>query len=120
MEFGCCAYNGADDKGAMGWAIVDWKKEIPELKGDFIRNEDVQSKYLLDLLNIFETENVYAAFVFTFVSNNYVSSQNPGHDLDLAAFGIVRSLPKGEPGYKSLPWIQKQAFYELGNYYACH
>jgi len=44
-EFGCCAYKGAEDKGAMGWAIVDWDKGKPELKGDYIRDENVQVSY---------------------------------------------------------------------------
>jgi hypothetical protein len=29
-EFGCCTYAGAEEKGAYGWAIVDWNHEPPQ------------------------------------------------------------------------------------------
>ena len=120
-EFGCCAYKGADDKGAMGWAIVDWKKDIPALNGIYTRDEQVQSTYLLELLNHFENENVFAAFVFTFISYNYEYNDNPQYDLDMASYGIVRSMQHtGQEYYQGLPWIPKQAFFELGKYYKNH
>ena len=120
-EFGCCAYKGADDKGAIGWNIVDWKKNPPELKGEFIRDEEVQSKYMLDLLNIFENKNVEGAFVFTFVSYNYVYNDSPKYDLDMAAYGIVRSVSIGKEVYgDGLLWMPKQAFFDLGNYFRDH
>jgi hypothetical protein len=59
-EFGCCTYQGADDKGGYGWAIVDRGKDPPRLKGQYVRDEEVQSKYLLDLLQIFEEEGMTA------------------------------------------------------------
>ena len=118
MEFGCCAYMGAEDKGAIGWAIVDWKKYPPELKKNYQRDEKVQSKYLLDLLNIFEQEEIFAAFVFTFISYNYVYSDEPKHDLDMASYGVVRSTPgiKNER-YQHLEWFPKDSFFTLGNYF---
>ena len=118
MEFGCCAYIGADDKGAIGWAIVDWKKNPPELKKHYQRDEKVQSKYLLDLLNIFEREEIFAAFVFTFISYSYVYNDDPKYDLDMASYGVVRSTPgiKNER-YQHLEWFPKDSFFTLGNYY---
>jgi len=81
----------------------------------------VQSKYLLELLNIFENEKVFAAFIFTFNSSNYVYDDNPKYDLDMASYGIVRSMPGNKNGYyKSLPWMPKLAFFELAKYYASH
>lgn len=121
MEFGCCTYKGAEDKGAMGWAIVDWKKEKPELKGDYVRDEDAQANHITELLNIFENEKVFAAFVFTFISSNYVYDGDPKYDLDMAAFGIVRAIANNKPGrYQGLPWLPKKSFFELGKYYAGH
>ena len=120
-EFGCCAYKGADDRGAMGWAIVDWEKNFPVLNGIYTRDEEVQSKYLLELLTSFENENIFAAFVFTFVSYNYPYSDSPQYDLDMASYGVVRSMKHtGDSYYQGLPWIPKQAFYELGLYYKSH
>jgi hypothetical protein len=120
-EFGCCAYEGADQRGAMGWAIADWKKERPELKADFTRDEQVQADYLVELLAIFNNENIAGAFVFTFIMYNYVYSDNPRHDMDMASFGIVRSMAdKSQGSYKDLPWLPKQAFRRLGDFYLTH
>ena len=104
----------------MGWAIVDWKKEKPELKGDYTRSESTQSKNILELLNIFEKEKVYATFVFTFVTYNYVHHENYRYDIDMASFGIVKSLANGQYGYKQVPWIPKQSFFDIGKFYADH
>ena len=120
MEFGCCTYKGAEDKGAMGWAIVDWKKDRPMLKGDFIRDEAVQAKYLEEILNIFEKEQIFATFVFTFTMGNYIYDERAQYDLDMASYGIVRAMGNGKPGYRNLPWIPKQAFFEVAQYYRDH
>jgi hypothetical protein len=49
-EFGTCAYLGAPEAGGMGWDIVDYAKDPPEIKGDLVRGERVQAAYLTDLL----------------------------------------------------------------------
>jgi len=118
MEFGCCTYRGADDKGGMGWSIVDWKKEPPQLKGDFIRDEQTQAQYLLDVLTILKAENVFAVFVFTFISGNYIHHEDPKYDLDMAGYGIVKIMGDDGQGYKDLPWLPKLAFFKLAGYYA--
>lgn len=119
-EFGCCTYKGAAEKGPMGWAIVDWKKEVPELKGEFVRDEQVQADYLLELLRIFDDEKVLGAFVFTFILENYKYNTDPKHDLDMASYGIVKALRKSEGGYKDLPWVPKKAFFDVAEYNAQH
>ena len=121
MEFGCCTYKGAEDKGAMGWAIADWKKGIPELKGNFTRDEQVQAKYLAELLEIFNAEGIPGAFVFTFVMYNYLHDNDPRYDMDMASYGIVKVMPGKKGGYhQNLPWVPKQAFYDLADYYSNH
>ena len=121
MEFGCCAYKGADEKGAMGWTIADWEKDSPVLKGDFTRDEQVQADYLVELLEIFNSEKVAGAFVFTFIMYNYLYSDNAKNDMDMASFGIVKSMPdKYTGGYKNLPWLPKNAFFEVANFYLNH
>jgi hypothetical protein len=118
-EFGCCTYRGAEDKGAMGWNIVDWKQARPLLKGNFIKDESAQANYLIELLEIFNSEDISGAFVFTFISYNYLYNDDPQYDLDMAAYGIVKSLPENMSGYQGkLPWLPKTAFYKLGNYYS--
>jgi hypothetical protein len=121
MEFGCCAYEGADEKGAMGWAIVDWQKTPPEIKGNYLRDEDTQAHYLLELLEIFDSQNVYGAFVFTFISYNYFHSSDPVFDLDMASFGIVKSLKNHDGVYSDdLSWAPKKSFFAVSDYYKSH
>ncbi len=118
MEFGCCAYKGAQNKGAIGWAIADWKKQVPEIKGNPVRDEDIQANYIKEHLRIFEEENITGAFVFTFVMYNYLHNENIKYDLDIASFGIVKPLRhQRNGGYQNLSWLPKQAFFELSNYY---
>src|SRR5262249_18045284 len=69
-EFGCCCYEGAADRGGMGYDIVDWSKDVPELNGDYVRNESVQATYLAELLDVFAQEDVHGAFVYTFIEPN--------------------------------------------------
>ena len=119
LEFGCCCYKGADEKGGAGWMIVDWRKERPELQGDYIRDESVQSDYLKELLDIFTEENVAGSFVFTFVQPSYVHDENPKYDLDMASYGIVTMRGPGDHNsYKDLPWVPKKAFHMLSDYYS--
>lgn len=118
MEFGCCAYKGADDKGAIGWAIVNWQKDKPELKGEYTRDESVQANYLADLLSIFEAEKVAGTFVFNFGFANYLHSDIPKYDLDMASYGVVKMLPADkQPGYKGLQWQPKEAFSRVAAWY---
>jgi len=97
------------------------EKDIPELKGSYIKDETLQSKYLLELLDIFEKEVVPGAFVFTFISYNYLYNDDSRYDLDMASYGIVRSMPGTGAGYyKGMPWIPKESFYDVGNYFKNH
>jgi len=117
-EFGCCAYKGAQDKGAMGWAIVDWDKNRPQLKGDYTRDERVQANYLTDCLGIFKNEKVDGAFAFTFATYNYIQADNPQFDIDMASYGVVKMLPEDkQPGYEGMSWARKEAFFTLGELY---
>jgi hypothetical protein len=115
LEFGCCSYKGAEDKGPAGWAITEMVNGKRVIKGNYVRDESIQANYIIESLDIFKQENVYAAFVFTFVNPMYQYSNDPGLDLDLASYGIVK--PLNEPAYKELPWIPKEAFYRLSVYY---
>lgn len=117
-EFGCCTYVGADDRGAYGWAIVDWNKEPPQLKGTYIRDEEVPAKYLTELLDVFVEEKADGAFAFTFAMPKYPHSGDPRFDLDMASYGLVKSYTdrKGTT-YPDMPWEPKQSFGALADYY---
>ena len=96
-EYGCCTYQGAGERGGMGWAIIekDADADPPRLDGDYVRDETEQVRYLTELTAIFEAEGVELAFWFTFAGYNLVSSDGPRCDLDLASYGVVRMLPGG-------------------------
>ncbi|WP_413305802.1 hypothetical protein AA0X95_04440 [Bacillus sp. 1P10SD] len=118
LEFGCCTYKGAEDKGGYGWAIVDRDKTPNQLKGDFIRDENVQVDYLKELLDIFVEENVGGAFWFTFVMPSYPFNENTAYDLDIASYSIVKSyIEKNGKTYNDMPWETKKSFEALAKYY---
>lgn len=119
LEFGCCTYKGAEEKGGYGWAIVDRSKKPYQLKGEFLRDERLQANYLIELLDIFRAEKVEGAFVFTFVSPTYPYNDNPLYDLDMASFSVVKTYEdqKGVT-YNDMPWEPKESFAALEEYYA--
>lgn len=114
-EFGCCAYQGAEDQGAMGNTIVDWSKNPPELIDDFVRDEQVQATYITELLDIFEQEQIDGAFVYQFIEPDLPHTADPKFDLDLAAFAITKVQPPDtENAYATSGfWEPKVAFEAL-------
>lgn len=117
-EFGCCTYEGAQDAGASGYDIIDWETTPPELNGDYVRSEAVQAQTIAALLDIYRTEGVQGAFVFTFVEP-LPYSPDPRYDLDMASFGIVKVFPEESgQGYEATGhWEPKQAFHEIARQY---
>lgn len=121
LEFGCCTYKGAEDKGGYGWAIVDRSKTPHQLKGDFVRDEGVQAQYLVELLDIFIAEKVDGAFLFTFVSPTYPFHEEALFDLDMASYSVVKTYAdQNGTTYKDMPWEPKKSFIALSDYYAKH
>lgn len=117
-EFGSCTYKGAEEKGGFGWAIVDRSKTPMQLKKEYERDETVPADYISDLLNVFKEEQVEGAFVFTFASYSYLYHETPLYDLDMAAYGVVKTFTdqKGTT-YQDMPWEPKKAFYTLAEQY---
>ncbi|MFF0267445.1 hypothetical protein [Kribbella sp. NPDC004536] len=106
-EFGCCTYRGAADRGGLGWAIVDPKSDPPALDGAYERREEEQVEYLLELVEEFERINLAAAFWFSFAGFELPHRpDDPQHDLDLAAYGLVAVDDDGN-------WQPKQVFGKL-------
>jgi hypothetical protein len=118
MEFGCCAYRGAEEKGPTGWAITETVDGKRVIKGEYVRDESVQAKYLTDLLDIFKQEKLLGVFVFTFSNPMYRYNAAPKLDLDMASYGIVKPVDDIKNGYEGLPWVPKEAFSKLSEYYA--
>ncbi|MEU8195987.1 hypothetical protein AB0C10_19590 [Microbispora amethystogenes] len=102
-EFGCCTYRGAAARGATAWNVVDRAAEPARLREPLVRDEHEQAAEITGLLDVFAEEGVDTAFLFTFASYSYPHRPDPAHDLDLAAYGVVRCLPDGS-------WEPKEAF----------
>ncbi|MFE6172065.1 abortive phage infection protein [Streptomyces sp. NPDC056464] len=118
-EFGTCAYAGAPEAGGMGWNIVDYTKEPNEIKGDPVRSERTQAAYLVDLLQVFESMNLYAAMVFEFVTPDAPHRpDNPRYDLDLASYAITKPV-KDDPDdpASGWQWEPKEAFHAVARQY---
>ncbi|MEO7049040.1 MAG: hypothetical protein ABI091_27295 [Ferruginibacter sp.] len=118
LEFGCCSYKGAAEKGGSGFMIAGVKDQVPYIKGNHVRDESVQAGYIIEVLDLLQTEKIYGAFVYTFVNPGHKPNPDPHYDLDMASYAIVKPLdPTDENSYKGLPWIPKESFYGLGKYY---
>ncbi|WP_371547035.1 abortive phage infection protein [Streptomyces sp. NBC_00554] len=118
-EFGCCTFEGAPEQGGMGWDVVDYTKEPPEIKGELVRSERTQAAYLMDVLSVFESMGLYSAMAFTFVTPDSPHlSQDPRHDLDMASYSIVKPI-KDRPGDPASDWHwePKESFRALARQY---
>jgi hypothetical protein len=119
-EFGTCTFRGAPEAGGMGWDIVDYSKTPPEIKDPVpVRSERVQAAYLTDLLDVFESMDLYAAMVFEFLTAD--SPHRPGdprHDLDMASYGIAKAI-QDRPGDPDTDWHwePKEAFHAVARAY---
>lgn len=93
-EYGTCAYRGASDLGGMAWQPP--RGAVPD--------EDEQVRYLNELLDIFEEENVDTALWFSF------ANFDKPRDRDIASYGIVRLQDETR-------WEPKKAFHAMSARY---
>jgi hypothetical protein len=121
-EFGCPTFRGAADLAGRGISdIVEWDDGARpvRLKDEYTRDEDEQARYITELLDIFHSEGVDTAFVYTFARYD-LADRSPSHeDFDKASAGLVRVLDEGHRGrrYPDMPWEPKAAFAALAEYY---
>lgn len=119
-EFGCTTFRGAIDLGAHGMSMVEWDEHgrAAGLKGDYVRDETEQVRYLRESLDLFEDAGIDTAFWCTFAAHNLPYREAPGVDLDVASYGVVRVLEAGYGEvYPGMPWEPKAAFAALGDRY---
>ncbi|WP_131739995.1 abortive infection protein [Actinomadura roseirufa] len=119
-EFGCCAYKGADERGGDGFDIIDWNKVPPVVPPGYVRDERTQSRYISELLDVFEAEGVHGAFVYNFIEADSPHTADRDHDLDMAGFSLVKVAPadSGLAYAKTGHWEPKDAFRTLAGRYA--
>ena len=119
-EFGCGSHRGASSLADRDDSMIEWGDGARpvRLKGDYTRDEDEQARYVRELLEVFETEGVDAAFVYTFARYDLPHRSAAHEDLDLASKGVVRVL-EGRYGrrYPDMAWEPKAAFGALAEYY---
>ena len=101
-EFGCAAYRGAADAGALAWTAVDRTSRPPRLRDGIERDETEQAAEVADLLTLMETAGIEAAFIYTYISPTYPSSRDPAYDLDTASYALLRSWPDGRTERKAV------------------
>ncbi|MET9744445.1 abortive phage infection protein [Streptomyces ardesiacus] len=119
-EFGTCTYEGAPQAGGMGWSVVDYDKDPPEIRGGLVRSERTQAAYLTQLLSVFESMGLYAAMAFEFVTPDAPHRpDDPVHDLDLASYALTKPV-RDRPDDPASPWHwePKAAFHALARCYA--
>ncbi|MDG9703872.1 hypothetical protein [Streptomyces sp. DH37] len=121
--FGTAAYRGAGDRGGRVLEVVEHDPETKaplRLNGVYERDEAGQAAYLSELLEIFQSEGVDAAFVYLFALSGYPHRPNgdPRDDLDRASLGIVKHL-EGHRGrtYPDMDWEPKAAFTAVAQQY---
>jgi hypothetical protein len=117
-EVGLCTYQGAEDKGARGFMIVD-SKDPQQLNGNYLRDEELQARELNDMLTILEGAGVDGTFVFTFVSPALTYNENPKFDLDMASYSLVKSYSeKRGTTYTDMVWEPKESFHAVADFFA--
>lgn len=117
-EFGCSMFEGAGQYGAGGFEIVDYTTQPPSIPETFVRSEEEQARELVELLTIFEEEGVYGAFIYNFLSQFDVYSEDPQYNLDTASHAIVKTMPGGADA--PLTWEPKLAFHAVADVYTQH
>ncbi|MER6454224.1 abortive phage infection protein [Streptomyces sp900105245] len=119
-EFGTCAYVGAPETAGMGWDVVDHDKHPEEIKGHLVRSERTQAAYLGQLLDVFDSLDLYAAMAFEFVTPDAPHRpDDPPHDLDMAGYSVTKTLKdRPDDPASGWHWEPKAAFHALAHRYA--
>jgi hypothetical protein len=122
-EFGCATHRGAADVGSTELSSIEWGADGRPvgLKGEYVRDEDEQATYLRELLEVFDSEGVDSAFVYTFARYDLPHRSNPREDFDVVSRGVVKVLDGAADArgrrYPGMPWEPKAAFDALAHYF---
>lgn len=121
MEVGCCAYEGAADRGDGGFMLL--KSTNPDGSGVFeggvvpTRSEREQADYLGTQLSLLAAADVHAVFVFVFSFPCMRKGEGPS-DLDMMCFSLVKYFPEGDPKSNAMPpWTPKESFHRVADFF---
>jgi hypothetical protein len=73
--------------------VIDWSAVPPTVEAGLVRDEQVQARYIDELLDVFIAERVHGAFVWNFIEPGNPYSPDPRFDLDMAGFAVVKCYP---------------------------
>jgi hypothetical protein len=123
MEFGSCTYREAPRTGAdgMGWDVVDYTVDPPQIKTGLVRSEGTQARYLVSMLDVFDEVGVAAAMVFNYGDAGAPHRRAHRYDLDIASYGLVAPIwdDFDSPG-KGWHWQRKRSFDAVARAYATY
>lgn len=121
--FGTATWRGAGDMAPRSMEVIESDPETGaplRLSVELDRDEDGQAVYVHELLEVFDSEGVDAAFVFLFALDNlpHRPAGDPRDDLDLASLGIVKVLESHNgTTYPHMPWEPKKAFATVADFF---
>mgnify|MGYP002672109941 FL=1 len=118
MEMGCCAYQGAAERGGNGFSVfkgVDSNGNgIYEGGKKPVRDESVQADYISKNIDLLQKAGASGIMVYVFSYPIYPYSKT-GVDYDMVAYSLVKSFPSIDARNKQIPsWEPKEAFYRVG------
>ena len=118
MEMGCCAYQGAAERGGNGFSVfkgVDSNGNgIYEGGKKPVRDESVQADYISKNIDLLQKAGASGIMVYVFSYPIYPYSKT-GVDYDRVAYSLVKSFPSTDARNKQIPsWEPKEAFYRVG------
>ncbi|KAL4904323.1 hypothetical protein BDW74DRAFT_178908 [Aspergillus multicolor] len=119
MEVGCCAYEGAAERGDGGFALL--KGTNPDGSGIFeggivpTRSEAEQADYLGAQLGLLDSAEAGVDGVFVFVFAFPCMRAGEGDkDLDMMAFSLVKHFPGEDLRNNAMPsWERKESFHRV-------
>lgn len=123
--FGCATWEGAPEVAPRSMEVLEYDETgMPvAINGTYARDEAGQARYFDELLEIFETTGVHAAFPYLFAlySLPHRPDGPPALDLDLASLGVVKVFEdRNGTAYPDMPWEPKVAFDAIARRYRSH
>ena len=119
LEVGCCAYEGAAERGDGGFVLL--KGTNPDGTGIFendiipTRSEKEQAEYVGTQLELLNNAGVDAAFIYVF-SFPCMPAGEGVRDLDMMSFSLVKTIPGDDSRSKNMPpWVPKESFHRVAD-----
>lgn len=118
LEFGCCTFTGAAEKGGMGWNVVDYTKDPPVIPPRVERNEAEQAAHLVNMIHVFEREAFLGAAMYSFISPDAAHSATKAYDYDIASYSLVKTIRTDHfDPLSPYRWEPKQSFEAVAREY---